>query len=359
MFIDKISLINFRNYSNINLEFIDGVNIFKGNNAQGKTNVLEAIFFCSLGRSHRTSKDKELIKWEEDFFSILCSIKTGRIDKVINIKLDSKNNKFVEVNKKKLNRISELFGTLNVVMFSPEDLRIVKESPAMRRKFLDMEISKLDNIYFHNLVSYNKIIAERNNLLKQRNIDHLILDIYDEEASKYGALIIQRRLKYLLDLNRHAKKIHSEITSGKEVIDFVYKTNIDINDISNSLKNKLSESRASDIDRGYTGSGPNRDDFSIEINDMDAKIYGSQGQQRTSVLSIKFSSLEIIKEVTGEYPILLLDDVLSELDNSRKEYILSSISNIQTFITMTGYDNDNIEKLENVKIFNVNSGNIS
>lgn len=359
MFIDKISLKNFRNYSDLNLSFINGVNIFKGNNAQGKTNILEAIFFCSLGRSHRTSKDKELIKWNEDFFSISCSVKTGRLDKDIVIRFDNKNNKFVEINRKKLGRISELFGVLNVVMFSPEDLKIVKESPSIRRKFLDMEISKLDNMYFHNLVRYNKIIAEKNNLLKQRSIDHMVLDIYDDEASKYGELIIKRRLKYLSDLNSYAEKIHSDITHGSERIEFLYKTSADMDDLRNSLRERYIENRKSDMERGYTSSGPGRDDFSIIINGKDAKIYGSQGQQRTSVLSIKFASLEIIKKESNEYPVLLLDDVLSELDSSRKEYILSSINNIQTFITMTGYDEDNIEKLDNARIFNVDSGIIT
>lgn len=358
MFIDKISLKNFRNYEDLNLEFTEGVNIFKGNNAQGKTNILEAIFFCSLGRSHRTSKDKELIKWNEKFFNIHCFVRTGRLDKTIDIRYDSENHKFIEVNKKRLARISEIFGTLNVVMFSPEDLKTVKEAPALRRKFLDMEISKLDKIYFHNLVSYNKIISERNNLLKQKLVDHMVLDIYDEEAIKFGSAVIKRRLAYLDSLNEAGKIIHSEITSSKEQIEFVYKTSIDVNNISESLRQRLLNARSQDIEKGNTSVGPSRDDFGIYINGKDAKVYGSQGQQRTSVLTMKFASLEIIKKETGEYPVLLLDDVLSELDVRRKKYILSSIKGIQTFITMTGYDEDNIKGIDNIKIFEVVSGEI-
>ena len=355
MFIKNLSLINFRNYNELNIELSDRVNIFIGDNAQGKTNIIESIYYCSLGKSHRTSKDKELINWNKMDAYIKISIAKKRLDKKIEIKIFKDGKKGIKINSIKINKISELIGVFNVVIFSPEDLKIVKDSPSYRRRFLDIELSKLDNKYYYNLVQYNKVLDERNSLLKkysEKMID--IIDIYDDQLSSFGAILIKKRFKYIEKLNLKGKNIHKQITSEKENIEFKYLTTvIDWSNVKEDLKNKLFKSRAKDIEKRFTSIGPHRDDFSIYINNIDTRSFGSQGQQRTSVLTIKFSSLEIIKDEIGEYPVLLLDDVLSELDLNRQKYILNSIKNVQTIITCT--DAYNIKKFsdKDIKVFRV------
>ncbi len=359
MFIKNLILINYRNYNQLDIEFSKNVNVFIGNNAQGKTNVLEAIYYCCFAKSHRTSKDRELIRWDCDDAYISIQVGKERLDKRIDINILKNGKKAIKVNKLKINKIGELFGNFNVVMFSPEDLRIIKDSPGIRRRFIDMEICQLNNKYYYSLVQYNKIINERNIILKNRKIDEDMLDIYDTQLAMYGEFIMKERIKYLQKLNHYGSGIHKQITSQKEEIQFKYISSIRITEnIQEEFINELKRSRRKDIDKGMTTVGIHRDDFSVHINNVEAKTYGSQGQQRTAILTMKFASLNIIKEVTGEYPILLLDDVLSELDDSRKKYILSSINNIQTIITCTG--NDNIDEYldSKAKIFKVTNGKI-
>lgn len=362
MFIKRLELKNFRNYKDLNLQFVSGVNILTGDNAQGKTNILESLFFCAFGRSHRTSRDSEMFLFDSPFTKIITEVKRERLDKKIDVTF-TQGKKFIEINGRKIKKMEDLLGNLNVVIFSPEDLKVVKESPGVRRRFLDMEICALDRIYYHNLVSYNKVLAERNNLLKMRNVDFNILDIYDEKLSQYGSLIELKRKEYLSSLNYEARVIHREITNDKEEIEFLYKAqdrekfeNLNEKDrILSALRN----SRRIDLVKQSTGVGPHKDDFSILINGADSRFYGSQGQQRTAILTLKFSSLNIIKNITGEYPVLLLDDVLSELDINRQNFILSSIENIQTIITMTGYESIEDRLIDGAKIFNVKEGKIS
>lgn len=355
MFIKSLMLVNYRNYKDLNLEFGKNVNVFMGDNAQGKTNVLESIYYCSFAKSHRTSRDKELIAWDSSDAYISINVGKDRLDKKIDINILKDGKKAIKINKIKINKIGELFGTFNVVMFSPEDLKIIKDSPGVRRRFIDMEICQLNSQYYYNLVQYNKVINQRNIVLKAKNYSDDILDIYDEQLSVYGEYIVKKRVEYIDKLNYYGKNIHRDITSKKESIEFIYQTNI---------KNKkqflalLNKNRKKDFERGMTTIGPHRDDFSVFINGIDTKNYGSQGQQRTAVLTIKFSSLRIIKEITNEYPILLLDDVLSELDFNRKKYILSTIGEIQTIITCTETDDikDYLDKKS--KIFYVKEGNL-
>ena len=355
MFIKSLMLVNYRNYKDLNLEFGKNVNVFMGDNAQGKTNVLESIYYCSFAKSHRTSRDKELIAWDSSDAYISINVGKDRLDKKIDINILKDGKKAIKINKIKINKIGELFGTFNVVMFSPEDLKIIKDSPGVRRRFIDMEICQLNSQYYYNLVQYNKVINQRNIVLKAKNYSDDILDIYDEQLSVYGEYIVKKRVEYIDKLNYYGKNIHRDITSKKESIEFIYQTNI---------KNKkqflalLNKNRKKDFERGMTTIGPHRDDFSVFINGIDTKNYGSQGQQRTAVLTIKFSSLRIIKEITNEYPILLLDDVLSELDFNRKKYILSTIGEIQTIITCTETDDikDYLDKKS--KIFYVKEGKL-
>lgn len=360
MFIKDLILLNYRNCKDIRVEFSKYVNVFIGDNAQGKTNILEAIYYCAFAKSHRTSKDKELINWSNDNAYISVNIGNSRLDKKIEINILNNGKKAIKVNSIKINKIGELFGTFNVVMFSPEDLKVIKESPGIRRRFIDMEICQLNSKYYYNLVQYNKVLNERNIVLKNRNLSDDMLDVYDEQLVLYGEYVIIKRLEYIDKLNFYGKEIHKDITLQKEDIEFKYQSSIkDLNQIKSSFYSLLKKCRKSDFDKGVTTVGPHRDDFSVYINKIDAKIYGSQGQQRTAVLTMKFSSLRIIKELTGEYPILLLDDVLSELDFNRKRYVLSSIGEIQTIITSTGNDEINDYLDSKAKIFTVSSGIVS
>jgi DNA replication and repair protein RecF len=360
MYIKNLQLLNYRNYDELNIELNSGVNVFIGDNAQGKTNILESIYYCSLAKSHRTSKDRELINWNSEEAYVRAYISKERLDKNIEIKIFKDGKKGIRINSIKINKIQELIGIFNVVLFSPEDLKIVKESPSYRRKFLDIELCKLNPKYYHSLVQYNKALNERNTLLKKWNENvESIIEVYDNQLSAFGGFVIKERLKYLKLLNDKGKLIHKEITSELEDINFKYITSLkNVENVEEGLKDLFKKSLKNDMEKRTTSHGPHRDDFSININGIDTRNYGSQGQQRTAVLTIKFSSLEIIKEQTGEYPVLLLDDVLSELDLNRQKYILNSINNVQTIVTCTGIENIRSYLNENAKIFTVRSGNV-
>ena len=360
MYVKYLNLVNFRNYNNLSLQLCNGTNLFIGDNAQGKTNILEALYYSSIGKSHRTNKDKELINWACQDGYISAYVAKKRLDKKIDIKIFKDGRKAININSIKVNKLQDLVGILNVVMFSPEDLNIVKDSPAHRRKFLDIELCKLDKKYYYALSSYKKVLLERNMILKKySNID--MIDIYDIKLSEYGSYILKKRIKYIEKLNEYADSIHSDITQGKESIRFEYLMQLKESDnLKENLYNLIKSNRNKDIEKKVTSVGPHRDDFSILINDIDVKTFGSQGQQRTSVLTIKFASLNIIKEIIGEYPLLLLDDVLSELDIKRQEYILKSIEEMQTLITCTGIvDIKKHLKDQNIKVFNVENGTIN
>ena len=359
MFIKRLQMLNYRNYNVLDISLGPHVNVFMGDNAQGKTNILEGIYYCAFARSHRTSKDRELINWNSDNALLSVTVGRERLDKRIDISILKDGKKAIQINKIKIKKIGELFGNFNVVMFSPEDLKIIKDSPGVRRKFIDMELCQLNPKYYYNLVQYNKVLNERNSILRNRNINKDILDIYDMQLVEFGYNIIIDRLEYIQKLNKYSTKIHSDITSGKEKIEFKYISTIkDLENIKENFYSLLEKNRSRDCERGITSIGPHRDDFTVLINDIDTKSYGSQGQQRTAVLTIKFSSLKIIKELTGEHPVLLLDDVLSELDFSRKRYILSTIGDIQTIITCTGIE-DLYEYLDGKsKVFKVKDGEI-
>lgn len=357
MYIKSLQLINYRNYEQLHIKLGKNVNVFMGDNAQGKTNILEAIYYCGFAKSHRTTRDKELISWEKEQSFVSLSVGRERLDKKIDINIFKDGKKAIKINSIKINKIGELVGTFNVVMFSPEDLRIVKESPGVRRKFLDMELCQLNKNYYHNLVQYNKVLAERNTVLKNSKLDLSMLDIYDDQLAHYAEYIIKARISYIDKLNEHGRKVHEDITSGKEKIEFKYISTVkNLDNINKSMIDLLHQNRRKDSEKRITSIGPHRDDFNISINSIDAKSYGSQGQQRTVVLTMKFASLRIIKEITGEYPVLLLDDVLSELDFNRKRYILSSIQDIQTIITCTGIE-DLTDYLDNKsRVFRVRNG---
>ena len=348
-------LINYRNYEKLDINFGKGVNVFIGDNAQGKTNILEAIYYCAFAKSHRTTRDRELINWNNHESYISLGIAKERLDKKIDIKILKDGKKAIKVNSIKINKIGELFGIFNVVMFSPEDLKIVKDSPGVRRRFIDMELCQLNKKYYYNLVQYNKVLNERNVVLKNKNLSEEMLDIYDEQLSSYGEYVIKERLKYFEKLNYYGVQVHKDITSNKENIEFKYQSTIkDLSKIKENFYEALKKSRKKDIEKGISTIGLHRDDFSIFINNVDIKNFGSQGQQRTAVLTIKFASLRIIKEITGEYPVLLLDDVLSELDSNRQNYLLNNICSCDT-ITKGGNGDVGKEKHSRKNFFIIKS----
>lgn len=337
MYIKSIDLKNYRNYEHIHIDLEKGVNIFYGENAVGKTNILESIYICSTTKSHRGNKDKEIIKFENTDAHIRLLFNKNEIDYQIDMHLRSDKPKGIAVNGVKLKKAAELLGIMNIILFSPEDLSIIKNGPSDRRKFVDTELCQLDKVYLYNLTNYNKIINQRNNLLKDIAFHPELtdtLDIWDSQLLSLGSKIIDRRNTFIKELNDIIYNIHKNLTGNKENLVIKYVPNVTIE----GFKDKILNNREKDIKYKLTSVGPHRDDFSFFINDNDAKKFGSQGQQRTVALSLKLSEIELIKNITGNTPILLLDDVLSELDSNRQNYLLNCIGNIQTIITCTGLD---------------------
>ncbi|MCK8826833.1 DNA replication/repair protein RecF [Natroniella acetigena] len=344
MFLSQLYLKNFRNYKHQHLKFNQNLNLIVGANAQGKTNILEAIYLLGTGNSHRTNLDSELVNWNKDNFYI----KGELIKKSQNYQLEVNyqgRNKIIKINSNKLQRISDLVGYLNIVIFSPEDLSLVKGSPSRRRKFINLEVSQISSYYKHLLTEYGKILKQRNNLLKEirdNNIPQHMLQVWEQQLIDTGSKIIKRRLEALDKLSILAKLMQRKITDGKETLLLKYDTKLEINtessiqEIKEQFKYLLNKKREREIEHGVTKVGPHRDDISLIVNNIDIRKFGSQGQQRTTALAIKLAELEFMKAEIGEYPILLLDDVFSELDEGRRFKLLKVIQNkIQTFITTT------------------------
>lgn len=344
MYIKKLKLRDFRNYGSLSLDFEKEYNIIYGNNAQGKTNIIEAIFLCASGRSHRTSRDMELLKTGEAGYYVGLSLEKEEGSFSIEANYVKDERKKISVNEIPLKKTGDLMGILNAVIFSPEDLFIIKEGPSERRRFLDITISQLKPAYFFDLQQYAKILFQRNSLLKElSNRRDLLetLDVWNHHLIKMGAKIMRTRREFIEKLNKRASVRHQKLTNGAEELAIGYVPSFDLEEgddvpaIERKFENELKSVSSREILKGATLRGPQRDDYDIILNGMSTKIYGSQGQQRTSVLSLKLAEIDIMKEETGEYPVLLLDDVLSELDGSRQEYLFGSIENIQTFITCT------------------------
>ena len=349
MWINKIKVNNFRNYDNEEIELNKNINIFYGENAQGKTNIIEAIFLSSMGKSFRAKKDKEMIKLSEN--RAMIEILFNKKDRDGKIKIELQNKKNVYLNGIKLKKLSELLGNINIVIFTPDDINILKGGPQNRRRFLDIMISQLKPNYMYNLNLYLKTLEQRNNYLRQikeYNKDENLLEIWDEKLAEYAFNIYNYRNEFINKI----KNIHSEITNNKEKIEIEYLTECESKEKYLKL---LKDRRKLDIIKGYTTKGIHRDDFIIYINKKELNIYGSQGQHRTAILSLKLSELNIIYEETGEYPILLLDDFMSELDEKRREHFLKNIKNTQIIITCT--EKFNIEN-NNILIYNVKDGKV-
>lgn len=359
MYIKEIELKNFRNYEELNLKFNENVNFIIGNNAQGKTNLLESIFMCSMGKSFRTSKDNEMIGFDKDFCKVKLTAKKQLFDVDIEITLNRDKGKFIKIDGVNVHKASDLLENLYIVIFSPEDLKIVKDEPEKRRKFINRELCMLRPLYFDSLSNYKKVLMQRNNYLKEKNIDETVLDIWDMQLAKYGAKIISLRNDFIEKLNKISGEIHGNITNGKENLKIEYDPNVKIQEnLEEALYNAIKNSKANDIRLRTTTRGPHRDDIQFFIDGINVRSFGSQGQQRTAALSLKLAELNLIKEETGEDAILLLDDVMSELDNTRQEFLIKSLSDIQLFITTTEITDSLKETLKKGKIYSVEKGKI-
>ena len=357
MWIKSVEGKNFRNYKALSIELDKGINLLYGDNAQGKTNILEIIYICSTSRSHRGSKDKELILFGEEEAHLRLFVYKRKDLHKIDIHYKKNGKKGIAIDGVPVKKASEMFGYLNVVMFSPDDLAVVKNGPAERRRFLDKEICQIDPVYMDDLGKYNKILDHRNRLLKEIPFRQSLLDtldVWDEQLSAYGKRIIEKRKEFILNTGGLCREIHNTITSGKELMELEYEENVSSEDFTEKLK----ESRERDIHTAQTNRGPHRDDFVIKANGIDLRTFGSQGQQRSAAVSLKLSEIKMIKDVTGEDPVLLLDDVLSELDGSRQESLLKEINNIQTVITGTGMDDFIKNNLSIGKKYFVKEGNV-
>lgn len=353
MYINKIKLTNFRNYDEQKIDLGKNINIFYGDNAQGKTNIIEAIFLCSIGKSFRTNKESELIKFNKDISSVY--IEYEKSDRDGKIKIDLNNKKSIYTNGIKIKKLSELLGNINTVIFTPDDINILRDGPQKRRRFLDIMIGQLRPNYIHLLNMYNKTLEQRNNYLKQikeNNKSEEMLDIWDEKLAEYGEKIYIYRNEFIEKIKNKINKIHKNITNEKEEIKVEYISNCANKEEYIEL---LKSRRKLDIIKGFTTKGIHRDDFFVYINNQLVNVYGSQGQNRTVVLSLKISELQVIYDEIGEYPILLLDDFMSELDEKRRRNFLENIENTQVIITCT--DKIIIDNLE-YKEFNVINGNI-
>ena len=360
MKIKSLKLKDFRNYNLLQLDFDDSTNIFYGNNAQGKTNILEAVYLSGTTKSHRGTKDRDMIRFGENESHIETVVEKRGMSYKIDMHFKKNSPKGIAIDKLPIRKAGELFGIINIVFFSPEDLNIIKNGPSERRRFIDLELSQLDKIYLNNLSNYNRIINQRNHLLKdlreagrQENLIQT-LDIWDMQLVQYGNEIIKKRKEFIEKINEIISYTHKKLTGGKENIELVYEPGSG----SLSLEDALKKNREKDMRFKNTSVGPHRDDICFMTKDLDIRRFGSQGQQRTAALSLKLAEIELVKSVIHDTPVLLLDDVLSELDKYRQNYLLDSIHDIQTLITCTGMDEFINHRFSINKVFHVFNGQV-
>lgn len=358
MILKSIELKNFRNYEDLDLKFDSGTNILFGDNAQGKTNILEAAYVSGTTKSHKGSRDKDMIRFGEEESHIRTIVEKQGKEYQLDIHLKKNRSKGIAINKVPIKKASELFGILNMVFFSPEDLNIIKNGPSERRRFLDAEICQLDKIYLSDLTRYNKILMQRNRLLKDMQHQPQLMEtlpVWDMQLVEYGKRLIRRRRQFVEELSEIVTGIHRNISGKREELVLRYEPNID----AEFLEDELNRVREKDRKYAQTSVGPHRDDISFFIRGVDIRKFGSQGQQRTSALSLKLSEIELVRQTIHDTPVLLLDDVLSELDSNRQNYLLNSIHDIQTMITCTGLDEFVRNRFQIDKVFHVIDGHVS
>lgn len=363
MYIKEIELKDFRNYKELKAEFNPNVNIFIGQNAQGKTNLLESIYITSMGKSFRTNKDKEMIRFDSDFFRVRAQARKDD-DLVVELAVNREGKKGIKIDGVKATKLSQLFETIYIVVFSPEDLRIVKDEPEKRRKFIDRELCQIKPSYYNCLNQYRKALMQRNACLREfyagnPKTNEEVLDIWEQEMAEYGSRVIAYREEFVEKINRISSRIHEEITNHKESLRILYEPSIPARgDLKNVFYETLKKNREHDKRRGTTGKGPHKDDLKLQVGGIDIRNFGSQGQQRTAALSLKLSEIKLIREETGESPILLLDDVLSELDQERQNYLIRFLADTQVFITTTELSREAEKNLGNIRYFSIQNGEI-
>jgi DNA replication and repair protein RecF len=362
VYIKSLELIDYRNYERQSAEFCAGANILCGKNGMGKTNLLEAIAVSSIGRSPRTPRDKELIRRGQTAAKIKLAAEKDAGEDSVEIIISKSENKRIRVNLMPLSRIGELMGTVSVVFFSPNELKIVQSSPVERRSFIDIALCQLSKNYFYLLSRYEKILRHRNSLLKSGTATDDILDIWDAQLAETGGKVIKTRRGFITKLAPLAKENHLFLSGGKEELIITYEgiPGDDPENVSSRFLSILKKERAQDIKTGFTHTGPHKDDIILSVDSLDVRSFGSQGQQRTAALSLKLAELELAKITSGESPVLLLDDVLSELDLSRQEKLLSKIAGFQTFITCTHISEELKASFPSpVKTYTVENGTIT
>lgn len=365
MFLKELEIKHFRNYGQQKLTFTPNITLFLGQNAQGKTNLMESIYVLALTKSHRSNKDKEWISWEEEFGWIKGRVERKRGPLQLEIQLTGKGKK-AKINGLEQKKLSEYMGAMNVVMFAPEDLSIVKGTPAQRRRFLDMEIGQVSPMYIHFLSQYQKVLTQKNQCLKDsyKNKKFLgFLDILNQQLAELAIKIMFRRMAFISKMEVWANTIHEEVTQKKETLKVQYVPSYDLDtkltqeSATAELCSRLEQLKEKEIARGTSLLGPHRDDLHFFINGTNVQQFGSQGQQRTTALSLKLAEIELIYEEIGEYPILLLDDVLSELDESRQTHLLDAIKDkVQTFVTATGVEGIQHQTLEHASVYRIQAG---
>ena len=358
MIIKSIELADYRNYDCLSLQFDRGTNILYGDNAQGKTNILEAIFVAATTKSHKGAKDREIVSFGKEEAHIRTYLEKEGVEIRVDMHLRKNKSKGIAIDGQKIKKAADLMGLCNVVFFSPEDLGIIKNGPGERRRFVDMELCQLDSVYLYNLNHYNRIVNQRNKLLKDMYMNPDLketLGIWDMQLVSFGSKIIERRKRFEEQLNEIIFGIHKKLSGDKEELVIHYEPDVEAEDFEKRLK--MNQDR--DIRAKMTSVGPHRDDFSFVIGDIDIRRYGSQGQQRTAALSLKLSEIELVKKIARDTPVLLLDDVLSELDSNRQNYLLNSIGDIQTIITCTGLEEFVNHRFEINKVYKVSEGTVT
>ena len=368
MELQSLRLVNYRNYTDLTLNFSDGVNVFLGENAQGKTNLLESIYVLALARSHRTSSDKDLIRWQEKEATISGRVKKSISDTPLSLHFSNKGKK-ARVNHLEQSKLSQYIGQLNVILFAPEDLELVKGAPSVRRRFIDMEFGQMNPLYLYNTTQYRRILKERNAYLKRlqmkQTTDTIFLDVLTEQLVDIGSQVLLARQTFLERLEVAAQPIHAEISNKRETLTLRYQTSLDfeketdLGTIKLVFEQTLKKQQSREIMQGSTLVGPHRDDIQFIVNDNDVAVFGSQGQQRTTALAIKLAEIDLMQQETGEYPILLLDDVLSELDANRQTHLLLAIQDkVQTFITAPTLSDIARQLIHAPRVFHVKQGEI-
>lgn len=368
MFIENLSLKNFRNYESLQLSFEDKVNVIIGENAQGKTNLLEAMYVLAMAKSHRTSNDKELIRFDAEYGKIEGNVKKRSSSLLLQIIL-SKKGKKAKINHLEQQKLSQYIGHMNVVMFAPEDLHLVKGSPQVRRRFLDMELGQIAPVYLHELANYQKVLSQRNHYLRKLQLERKkpdeMLEVFTIQLLGHGAAILQKRFSFLRLLRKWAAPIHHGISRGIETLEVKYKPSIDVwedmdlSKIKDVYYDAFQQIKEREVMRGTTLIGPHRDDLEFLVNNQNVQVFGSQGQQRTTALSLKLAEIELIQSEIREYPILLLDDVLSELDDYRQSHLLNTIQGkVQTFVTTTSVEGIEHETLKKAQTIRISQGSV-